>query len=74
MGRGDPHHENRATHVSADFIVPAAERKAGTDDGADAIKSPMKSKAATVVTRGQHLERQFVQATLFSRPARSPSA
>ena len=42
--------------------------------GRYAIKSPMKSKAATVVTRGQHLERQFVQATLFFRPARLPSS
>ena len=35
MGRpGGPHQENRATQLNADFIVPAAERKAGTDDGA----------------------------------------
>ena len=42
--------------------------------GRYAIKVQMQSKAATgdLVTRGQHLERQFVQATLFSRPARLP--
>ena len=35
MGRPeDPQHEKRAVRMNTDFVVPAVERKAGTDDGA----------------------------------------